>query len=551
MNADALKLLLQRLTWAIPLLVIAVFATSVASLYLLQTRPAAARYAEHLQQQTTEQVFVRINTLVDQSERALLTFRDWGLNGILTADDHVSLNRILTPFLQQRSTVSSAHIATESGREILLLKAGNRIWKNRITDVANKGTQQRWLEWSDNRQPVKEEIKEQDYDPRKRPWFKGAMSSQPGQIFWSAPYIFQTTGEPGITLSIRWTHEKTGQSMVVALDLLLFDLTQFTNQLTHAEHGYAALLTDDGKVLGLPRHELFNTPEAIKRSVLQEPAKIGLHLLDAGFNQWRQNNSGTDAITLKQDGEAWTITQRTMQVRNQTFVAATLAPLSDFSPLSARLGYVLGGLFIAALSLALILARRLSKGVTLPVSQLFDELEASNQRLIKEAATKSAASELAPRMQEANTLQDLGNTVLSDFAKRIGITRGSLYRVDTDNEQLVLCSAFAHEKAIEAAEKINFGEGLLGECARTQQTVALDNLPADYFPISTTLGSAVPASILMVPVMSNNKLQGVIEMASFNKLGEPEQALLKEILPMLAMCIEVIERNRPQTQSPC
>ena len=47
--------------------------------------------------------------------------------------------------------------------------------------------------------------RESDYDPRARPWYKGAIDLPPGPsgagdgVFWTAPYTFYTAAAPGMT----------------------------------------------------------------------------------------------------------------------------------------------------------------------------------------------------------------------------------------------------------------------------------------------------------------------------------------------------------------
>jgi hypothetical protein len=130
--------------------------------------------------------------MVSQIERVLLTLQDWSRDGLASIDDPAAFNRLLIPIIQQRSIVSSIHLASDAGREILLLKTPEG-WKNRITDVPKKGKQQHWLTWKDAQTRTGEEWKEQDYDPRKRPWFAGALATPENQIHWTAPYIFQST----------------------------------------------------------------------------------------------------------------------------------------------------------------------------------------------------------------------------------------------------------------------------------------------------------------------------------------------------------------------
>ncbi|MEI6413597.1 MAG: PAS domain S-box protein [Pseudomonadota bacterium] len=542
MKSEHLKRLLRRMIWLLPAVVVGAFVASTGSLYLLQTRPAASEFGQQQQWQTTEQILAKFTALTGQVERILFTMRDWGLDGLARLDDVPAFNRLMIPVLRQRLVISSVHLASEAGREVLLLKTGENQWKNRVTEIPGS-RQHRWLEWNGSREKVHEEVKEQDYDPRKRPWFTGAMSTPPGQIHWTPPYIFQTTQEPGITLSMRWQDGATGESLIVALDVLLIDLSRFTNGLVSARNGYAALLTGDGKVLGLPRHPLFQNDADLKRGVLQEPAKIGLGLLDKALNEWHIVGSPADPFWVSDAGQSWLATLRTLPLRNLNFVVATLAPAADFSPWSNRLIGVLSGLLAAALVIALMLARRLALDISQPLAALFDDIEVSQQRLSRELTAKSAMAELSQRFQKAVSLQELGQVLLSDLAQRFEIGQGSFYGVDAAGQRLFLCAGHAREGVITPPDEIAFGEGLLGQCALDRTPLTLVNPPAGYLSIHSVLGRTSPSSLLLIPVVNQGELLGIIELAAFKPLDDASRALINDLLPILAMCIEIIDRN--------
>jgi two-component system sensor histidine kinase/response regulator len=549
MNADYIKALLRRLTWQAPLIVLGGFFASAAAFYFAQTLPTAQINAQRQQEESLQRVAEKTNALVGQVERILLTARDWGENGLLHLDDPEGFNRVMIPILGQRAVVSSVHLAHSAGREILLLKGEGGKWKNRLSDIATQGKQQRWLEWSATREKLAEEIKEQDYDPRQRPWFKGAMETPPGQIHWTAPYIFQSTKEPGISLAIRWQDVGTGESNIIAFDVLLADLSRFTQGLAHAANGYVALVTADGRVLGLPRLAAFSGDEAIKRSVLQEPGKLGLTVLDEALQQWRAASAPSGAsLSIPAGDQGWLAALRSLPVRNTGFVIAAMAPESDFSPWTPRLVLVLVGLLGIGLLLAFVLTRRLSRDVREPVSRLFDELAVSHARLNIEFAATSALSELAPRLQGANSYDELAQVLLGELGVRLGLGQGSLYRVDSDQERLVLCGGYARTGTGSPPGRIGFGEGLAGQCAQERKPIVLDQPPADYLQIASALIAASPAVLLLQPVISNKVLLGVLELASLRPFTEQDRRLIEEVMPMLAMCMEILARNE-RTQS--
>jgi hypothetical protein len=86
-------------------------------------------------------------------------------------------------------------------------------------------------------------------------------------------------------------------------------------------------------------------------------------------------------------------------------------------------------------------------------------------------------------------------------------------------------------------------KGLAGECARAAAPVRLTGLPPDYLRISSALGAAAPEHAYAWPVASGAAVLAVAEVASFRPLGAREQALVEELLPSVALSLEVLQRN--------
>jgi hypothetical protein len=212
----------------------------------------------------------------------VLTARQWGELGLFDHNDVRPFHRLFRPVLAGDEATSSLLFAEDTGREFLLLQRPDGLWFNRITDIPAWGGHQRTLVWRDERGVLAEEATQLDYDPRVRPWFEEAMrlSQDRTGVAWTPPYLFFTTKDPGITASTRWRDPRTGREQVLAVDVMLLDLSLFTIPLRVAENGMAAVLTRDGRLLGLPRDARFRNADDIRRFVLQTPREAGLPLLD-------------------------------------------------------------------------------------------------------------------------------------------------------------------------------------------------------------------------------------------------------------------------------
>ena len=104
-------------------------------------------------------------------------------------------------------------------------------------------------------------------------------------------------------------------------------------------------------------------------------------------------------------------------------------------------------------------------------------------------------------------------------------------------------SAYGLADSAGSASPIRLGEGLVGQCAQERQVIALTNLPPDYLRIASGLGQAAPVQAVALPVVSKDTLLGVLEVASFRAFNAQEKSLLDELLPVVAMSLDILQRN--------
>ena len=83
----------------------------------------------------------------------------------------------------------------------------------------------------------------------------------------------------------------------------------------------------------------------------------------------------------------------------------------------------------------------------------------------------------------------------------------------------------------------------MGECARQRTSIRLTNLPPDYLRVSSALGEAPPAHAVSLPLVAQDSVLGVIELACFRPFNAREESLLAELLPMVTMSLEVLSHN--------
>lgn len=140
---------------------------------------------------------------------------------------------------------------------------------------------------------------------------------------------------------------------------------------------------------------------------------------------------------------------------------------------------------------------------------------------------------------DTDDTQAFYDEIISNLVTYLGVNQGGFFVVENQGDaavlRLVSTFAFNHKKYIQ--KEVGLGEGLVGRAWREKDSIYLTEIPEDYVEISSGLGSAKPNSILIFPLISENKVYGVIELASFEPLEEYKQDLVKRLSESIAVTI--------------
>ena len=156
---------------------------------------------------------------------------------------------------------------------------------------------------------------------------------------------------------------------------------------------------------------------------------------------------------------------------------------------------------------------------------------------------KANVSRVTGILQGASSLTEFGQRLLSDLVPMLGGGVAGFYVLDEGPSELRRVATYGLAEVADLPTVIRFGEGLVGQCAQERRTLALPSIPPGYLRITSGLGQAAPAQATAMPSMSGDSLLGVLEVASFRPPAGREKALLDELLPVVGMSLEVLQRN--------
>jgi signal transduction histidine kinase/CheY-like chemotaxis protein len=156
---------------------------------------------------------------------------------------------------------------------------------------------------------------------------------------------------------------------------------------------------------------------------------------------------------------------------------------------------------------------------------------------------KSNVSKLTGELQAAQSLAEFGQRLVSGLMPMLGGGAGGFYVFEKAHGHAVRVATYGLADNTDKADPIRPGEGLVGQCALERRVVTLTSLPPDYFRIGSGLGEARPSQTTALPALSQDTLLGVLEVASFRPFNPQEQALLDELLPVVGMSLDILQRN--------
>ena len=197
---------------------------------------------------------------------------------------------------------------------------------------------------------------------------------------------------------------------------------------------------------------------------------------------------------------------------------------------------------MAVFAILLLLLARLTTG-----RQLMAELERAevSQRLAAAQAERRALfGALSARLQQAQSPDELARQLLSGLAPSLPVQQGLCCFWDEGSQSLTAAARYGAEGSSAAAvleHQPRIGPLLL-ESARLRRTIVIANPGSAYLRITSGLGDAEPAELLIQPILHRGRLFAVLELASLQPLGEAARALLDEIAPVFAMCLDILQR---------
>ncbi|MFC7819643.1 MULTISPECIES: HAMP domain-containing protein [unclassified Streptomyces] len=167
---------------------------------------------------------------------------------------------------------------------------------------------------------------------------------------------------------------------------------------------------------------------------------------------------------------------------------------------------------------------------------------------------KGNLARISGLMQGRRDLQDVASLIMSELTPVVSAQHGAFFLAmpnvdgqeqagaEGDQYELRMLGSYGYSMG-SMPTSFRPGEALVGTAAQEKRTILVENAPSGYLKISSGLGEAPPAQVIVLPVLFEGQVLGVIELASFTPFTQIQKDFLNQIAEMIATSVNTISVN--------
>jgi HAMP domain-containing protein/CheY-like chemotaxis protein len=155
---------------------------------------------------------------------------------------------------------------------------------------------------------------------------------------------------------------------------------------------------------------------------------------------------------------------------------------------------------------------------------------------------KTNLAKFTNMLQGQRDLTTVGRMLLTELSPLVNAHIGVIYQVDNEESpRLGLLASYADDGLVPHRQVVRFGEGLVGQCAIDKRQRLISDIPADTIPVSSALLRRPPRNLVVLPVLFENQVKAVIELASIGSFTASQMTFLEQLTDSIGIVLNSIE----------
>ncbi|HUA06445.1 MAG TPA: HAMP domain-containing protein [Solirubrobacteraceae bacterium] len=182
------------------------------------------------------------------------------------------------------------------------------------------------------------------------------------------------------------------------------------------------------------------------------------------------------------------------------------------------------------------------------INQMIANLRETTQLNAEQDWLKTNLASISGMLQGQRDLAAVTQMIMSEVAPMVNSQHGAFFlaepAADEGAPELLLAASYGYTpRRSEMRSRFVIGEGLVGQAALDKKTIAISDAPPGYIKVGSGLGEATPADILVMPVLFEDQVLGVIELASITPFSEVHRDFLARIGETIGVVLNTIRAN--------
>jgi CheY-like chemotaxis protein/GAF domain-containing protein/HAMP domain-containing protein len=176
------------------------------------------------------------------------------------------------------------------------------------------------------------------------------------------------------------------------------------------------------------------------------------------------------------------------------------------------------------------------------VNQMIANLRDTTMKNTEQDWLKTNLARFGGLMQGQKSLESVSRLIMSELTPLVQASHGAFFVMDeTDGgKALKLLATYAYKERKHVANRFRLGEGIVGQAALEKKAILLSRVPNDYVQINSGLGEAAPQSLIVIPILFEDEVRAVIELASFDSFSAIHRIFLEQLSESIGVVLNMI-----------
>ncbi len=176
------------------------------------------------------------------------------------------------------------------------------------------------------------------------------------------------------------------------------------------------------------------------------------------------------------------------------------------------------------------------------LNQMIDNLRETTRANLEQDWLKTNLARFTGHMQGGRDLLDVTRLIVNELTPLVGASQGSFFLNEARPGQrgtLRRIASYGYRRRKQVPDRFTVGEGLIGQAAVKKGPITV-TAPADYIRVSSGLGEAAPVTIAILPVVFEDQVLGVVELASFSPFSTVHMQFLEQLMEIIGVSLNAI-----------